>query len=45
MSTPDGTKMMRTSRQGVFSSEDAVKLGADAGKELKANGPKELFMY
>lgn len=45
VATPDGTKLMRTSRVAAFSPEDAFKLGQDAGKELKANGPKELFMY
>lgn len=45
MATPDGTQMMRTSRVAGFSAEDAVKAGDEAGRELKANGPKELFMY
>jgi hypothetical protein len=45
VATPDGTQMMRTSRVAGFTEADAVKVGEEAGKELKATGPKELFMY
>ena len=45
VATPDGKQIMRTTRVANFSAEDAAKAGADAGKELKATGPKELFMY
>lgn len=45
VATADGKQIMRISRVGVFSSEDAEKLGTECGKELKATGPKELFMY
>lgn len=45
VATPDGKQIMRASRVVPFTEADAVKCGEEAGKELKANGPKELFMY
>ncbi|GFR45952.1 hypothetical protein Agub_g7418 [Astrephomene gubernaculifera] len=45
VATPDGTQMMRTSRVAGFGEAEAVAAGQEAGRELKANGPKELFMY
>ena len=45
VATPDGKQMMRTTRVAAFTDADAITAGDEAGRELKANGPKELFMY
>jgi hydroxymethylbilane synthase len=38
---PDGSEVFETSRQGVVA--DAERLGADAGRELKARGGPDFF--
>jgi hydroxymethylbilane synthase len=38
---PDGSEVLETTRQGTVA--DAVQLGADAGRELKARGGPDFF--
>lgn len=44
MATPDGKKMLRTSRVAAFNEADALKVGRDAGNELKAQGGTKFFL-
>jgi hydroxymethylbilane synthase len=41
VASPDGTQVLRTSRQGAAA--DAARIGADAGAELKARLPAGFF--
>jgi hydroxymethylbilane synthase len=38
---PDGSEVFETSRHGAIA--DAMRLGADAGRELKARGGPDFF--
>lgn len=43
VATPDGAKLFRAERMGSL--RDAEKLGRDAGAELRAAAPAELFQF
>lgn len=44
VASPDGKRVLETSRvSGVYTAEEGVKLGRDAGEELKKNAPSDMF--
>ncbi|GMH40976.1 hypothetical protein BSKO_08886 [Bryopsis sp. KO-2023] len=43
VASPDGKKILQTNRAGTFSPEEAVRLGDDAGQELKGQAGPEFF--
>ncbi|CAM6129804.1 unnamed protein product [Calypogeia fissa] len=43
IASPDGTRVLETSREGAFSYDDMVALGKDAGEELKKRAGPEFF--
>lgn len=40
---PDGSKVLSTTREGVATEEDAIRMGKDAGEQLKAEGGPDFF--
>lgn len=45
VATPDGKKIIETSRVGEFNAEEAVAIGKDAGDELKTTAGPEFFTW
>ncbi len=45
VATPDGKKIIETSRVGEFNAEEAVAIGKDAGDELKKTAGPEFFTW
>jgi hypothetical protein len=46
VATPDGKEVMRTGpRTAPFTPEDAVRLGKEAGAQLKADARPGFFMW
>nr|CAB3448966.1 unnamed protein product [Digitaria exilis] len=43
LASPDGSKVYRTTRSGLYSFEDMVAMGKDAGHELKAKAGSGFF--
>lgn len=43
VATPDGRKMERIERSAGWSEDDAIKVGRDAGEELKRRCPADMF--
>jgi hydroxymethylbilane synthase len=43
VASPDGKKVYQTSREGAYTEEDAIKMGRDAGEQLKAEAGEEFF--
>jgi hydroxymethylbilane synthase len=43
VASPDGKKVYQTSREGAYTEEDALKMGRDAGEQLKAEAGEEFF--
>lgn len=43
VASPDGTRVLETSREGAFSYDDMVALGIDAGEELKKRAGPDFF--
>ena len=39
----DGSKVLRTSRDGAATEEDCIRLGREAGEQLKADGGPDFF--
>jgi hydroxymethylbilane synthase len=45
VASTDGKKIYETSRTGTFSAEEGVRLGREAGEELKAQAGPEFFVW
>ena len=45
VASPDGSKIYETSREGAFTEEDAVKIGREAGEQLKAEAGEAFFTW
>ncbi|XP_077253363.1 porphobilinogen deaminase, chloroplastic-like [Tasmannia lanceolata] len=45
VASPDGTKVLETSRRGPYALEDMILMGKDAGKELLARGGPGFFNW
>ncbi|BBN01485.1 hydroxymethylbilane synthase [Marchantia polymorpha subsp. ruderalis] len=45
VASPDGTKVLETSRECAFSYDDMIAVGKDAGEELKARGGPDFFNW
>eukprot|EP00897_Mesotaenium_endlicherianum_P004004 jgi/Mesen1/3631/ME000020S03158 len=45
VASPDGTKVLETSRDGAYTEEDMVKMAVDAGKELISQAGPEFFSW
>ena len=45
VATTDGKEMMETSRVAPFTEADALKVGQEAGAELKAKARPGFFMW
>jgi hypothetical protein len=45
VASPDGVTVYETSREGGFTEEDAVRIGNDAGAELKAQAGEAFFNW
>lgn len=43
IASPDGTRVLETSRRGAYTYEDMVSMGVDAGKELKERAGPAFF--
>ncbi|KAJ9703844.1 hypothetical protein PVL29_005214 [Vitis rotundifolia] len=43
VASPDGTKVLETSRKGPYAFEDMIKMGKDAGKELLSRAGPGFF--
>ena len=43
VAAPDGSKVLEISREGVFSPEDAERIGRECGEELKSQAGPEFF--
>ena len=44
VASPDGKRVLETTRSGSFDPEDAVRLGDDAGQELKKEAGPDFFV-
>ncbi|CAD7703324.1 unnamed protein product [Ostreobium quekettii] len=45
VATPNGKRLLETSRSGAFNEEEAAKIGDDAGQQLKAEGGPDFFNW
>ncbi|CAA6669879.1 unnamed protein product [Spirodela intermedia] len=45
VASPDGTRVLETSRRGPYSLDDMLLMGKDAGKELIATGGPDFFSW
>eukprot|EP00208_Stichococcus_sp_RCC1054_P002846 CAMPEP_0206139102 /NCGR_PEP_ID=MMETSP1473-20131121/4842_1 /ASSEMBLY_ACC=CAM_ASM_001109 /TAXON_ID=1461547 /ORGANISM="Stichococcus sp, Strain RCC1054" /LENGTH=353 /DNA_ID=CAMNT_0053532747 /DNA_START=68 /DNA_END=1129 /DNA_ORIENTATION=- len=45
VASPDGSKVFKTSRSGEWSEESVLRLGREAGEELKAEAGPEFFTW
>lgn len=45
VATVDGKEVLETSRIAAFTEEDAIKVGTEAGAELKAKARPGFFMW
>ncbi|KAK9156308.1 hypothetical protein Sjap_003788 [Stephania japonica] len=45
VASPDGTRVLETSRRGAYVYEDMVQMGKDAGEELKKRAGPEFFDF
>ncbi|CAA6669888.1 unnamed protein product [Spirodela intermedia] len=45
VASPDGTRVLETSRRGPYSLDDMLLMGKDAGKELIATGGPDFFRW
>ena len=45
VASPDGKKVFRTSRSGPWTEADVIRLGREAGEELKAEAGPEFFTW
>ncbi len=45
VATTDGKEVLRTSKVGEFTEADAVRIGKEAGAELKAQARPGFFMW
>ncbi|KAL8135437.1 hypothetical protein AgCh_010186 [Apium graveolens] len=43
VASPDGTRVLETSRKGLYSYEDMIAMGKDAGQELLSRGGSNFF--
>lgn len=43
VASPDGTRVLETTREGAFTPEDAERMGREAGEELKAQAGPEFM--
>ncbi|KAF7832135.1 porphobilinogen deaminase, chloroplastic-like [Senna tora] len=43
VASPDGTRVLETSRTGLYAEEDMIKMGKDAGKELLSRAGPGFF--
>ena len=44
VASPDGKRVLQTTRSGSFTTGEAVRLGDDAGQELKAKAGPDFFL-
>ena len=45
VASPDGSKVYATSRQGTWDEENALKVGREAGEQLKAEAGEAFFTW
>ena len=45
LATTDGKQVLTCERSGAFNEADAIKVGKDAGAELKAKAGPEFFKW
>lgn len=45
VASTDGKKIYETSRTGTFNAEEGVRLGREAGEEIKAQAGPEFFVW
>lgn len=45
VATPDGKQILETTRTGAFNEAEAVRLGREAGEELKQRAPQGFFSW
>ncbi|ONK65793.1 uncharacterized protein A4U43_C06F1030 [Asparagus officinalis] len=45
VASPDGTRVLETSRKGLYEYDDMVSMGKDAGKELMSRGGPSFFNW
>jgi hydroxymethylbilane synthase len=45
VASTDGKKIYQTSRTGTFNAEEGVRLGREAGEELKSQAGPEFFVW
>lgn len=45
VASTDGKKIYQTSRTGTFIAEEGVRLGREAGEELKSQAGPEFFVW
>ena len=44
VASPDGKRVLDTTRTGSFSTDEAARLGDDAGRELKLQAGPDFFL-
>lgn len=45
VAAPDGSKIYQTSREGAFTEDDALRIGREAGEQLKADAGEAFFTW